>query len=114
MSEYHGGPARIYHANGLPQEDRCRSLSSGKKSYREEGFITIKITSRMVKKAGLNKARLNYGLTLRTIISHGCPGDPFFQVATCVSCHRMNEAGNEFGPDLTKLDPKQAPGRPAP
>lgn len=58
----------------------------------------------MVKKAGLN-----YGLTLRTIISHDCPGDPFFQVATCVSCHRMNEAGNEFGPDLTKLHPKQAP-----
>ena len=57
-------------------------------SYREEGFITIKSTSRMVKKAGLN-----YGLTLRTIISHDCPGDPFFQVATCASCHRMNEAG---------------------
>ena len=31
-----------------------------------------------------------------------------FQVATCVSCHRMNGAGNQFGPDLTKRDPKQA------
>ena len=36
-------------------------------------------------------------------------GKQLFQVATCVSCHRMNGAGNEFGPDLTKLDPKQAP-----
>ena len=36
-------------------------------------------------------------------------GKQLFQVATCISCHRMNGAGNEFGPDLTKLDPKQAP-----
>ena len=72
-----GGPARLYHANGLPQEDQCRSLFSGKKSYREERFITIKSTSRIVKKAGLNKAGLNYGLTLRTIISHDCPGGPY-------------------------------------
>lgn len=28
-----------------------------------------------------------------------------FQVATCVSCHKMNGVGQEFGPDLTKLDP---------
>jgi putative heme-binding domain-containing protein len=32
-----------------------------------------------------------------------------FQVATCVSCHRMNGVGNEFGPDLTKIDPKNKP-----
>jgi putative heme-binding domain-containing protein len=30
-----------------------------------------------------------------------------FQMANCVGCHKMNGAGNEFGPDLTKLDPKQ-------
>ncbi len=36
-------------------------------------------------------------------------GKQLFQVATCVSCHRMNGAGNEFGPDLTKLDPRQTP-----
>jgi putative heme-binding domain-containing protein len=38
-------------------------------------------------------------------------GKQLFQVATCVSCHRMhrmNGAGNKFDPDLTKLDPKQA------
>jgi putative heme-binding domain-containing protein len=32
-----------------------------------------------------------------------------FQAATCVSCHRMNGVGNEFGPDLTKIDPKNKP-----
>jgi putative heme-binding domain-containing protein len=30
-----------------------------------------------------------------------------FQMTSCVGCHKMNGVGNEFGPDLTKLDPKQ-------
>ncbi len=29
-----------------------------------------------------------------------------FRVANCVACHRLNGVGNQFGPDLTKLDPK--------
>jgi putative heme-binding domain-containing protein len=33
-------------------------------------------------------------------------GKQMFQVANCVACHRMNGTGAEFGPDLTKLDPK--------
>jgi putative heme-binding domain-containing protein len=33
-------------------------------------------------------------------------GKQMFQVASCVACHKLNGAGNEFGPDLTKLDPK--------
>jgi putative heme-binding domain-containing protein len=32
-----------------------------------------------------------------------------FQAATCVSCHRLNDVGTAFGPDLTKLDPKNKP-----
>ena len=36
-------------------------------------------------------------------------GKQLFQLATCVSCHKMSGTGNEFGPDLTKLDPKQTP-----
>jgi putative heme-binding domain-containing protein len=33
-------------------------------------------------------------------------GKSMFQVASCVSCHKMEGVGNEFGPDLTKLDVK--------
>jgi putative heme-binding domain-containing protein len=33
-------------------------------------------------------------------------GKRMFEVATCVACHKMNSVGAEFGPDLTKLDPK--------
>jgi putative heme-binding domain-containing protein len=33
-------------------------------------------------------------------------GKHLFEVASCVACHRLNGAGNEFGPDLAKLEPK--------
>jgi putative heme-binding domain-containing protein len=33
-------------------------------------------------------------------------GKQLFQVGSCVSCHKLNGVGTEFGPDLTKLDPK--------
>ncbi len=32
-----------------------------------------------------------------------------FEVANCVACHRLNGAGNDYGPDLAKLDPKFTP-----
>ena len=41
-------------------------------------------------------------------------GKQLFQLATCVTCHRIDGVGAEFGPDLAKLDPKQNPRRPAP
>ena len=34
-------------------------------------------------------------------------GKHLFTVASCVACHKLNGVGNEFGPDLTKLEPKQ-------
>lgn len=33
-------------------------------------------------------------------------GKQIFQVANCVACHKLNGVGQEFGPDLSKLDPK--------
>jgi putative heme-binding domain-containing protein len=33
-------------------------------------------------------------------------GRALYQSTRCVACHRMNGEGNEYGPDLTKLDPK--------
>ena len=39
-------------------------------------------------------------------------GKHLFTVATCIACHKLNGVGNEFGPDLTKMDPKrQGPRR---
>ncbi|MCS7046456.1 MAG: HEAT repeat domain-containing protein, partial [Gemmataceae bacterium] len=36
-------------------------------------------------------------------------GKQMFQVATCVACHRVDNVGNNFGPDLTQLDAKKKP-----
>jgi putative heme-binding domain-containing protein len=36
-------------------------------------------------------------------------GKHLFQVASCISCHKLDGMGNEYGPDLTKLDPKLTP-----
>ena len=33
-------------------------------------------------------------------------GKQMFTVSACISCHKMEGQGQEFGPDLTKLDPK--------
>ncbi len=33
-------------------------------------------------------------------------GKQMFTVATCIACHQFGGQGNNFGPDLTKLDPK--------
>ncbi len=36
-------------------------------------------------------------------------GKQMFQVAVCVSCHKLNGVGTEVGPDLAKLDAKLKP-----
>jgi putative heme-binding domain-containing protein len=36
-------------------------------------------------------------------------GRELFRTASCISCHKMGEAGNAFGPELAKLDAKMAP-----
>lgn len=33
-------------------------------------------------------------------------GKQMFQAASCIACHKLEGVGNEFGPDLLKLDPK--------
>jgi putative heme-binding domain-containing protein len=33
-------------------------------------------------------------------------GKAMFKVATCIACHKMDGEGQDFGPDLAKLDPK--------
>jgi putative heme-binding domain-containing protein len=36
-------------------------------------------------------------------------GKQMFQVASCTGCHRLNETGQVFGPDLTQLNPPRQP-----
>lgn len=37
-------------------------------------------------------------------------GRRMFEVASCASCHRLNDVGEPIGPDLARLDPKLARG----
>jgi putative heme-binding domain-containing protein len=37
-------------------------------------------------------------------------GKQLFQVANCVACHKLDGVGQQFGPDLARLDAKQTPG----
>ena len=41
-------------------------------------------------------------------------GKQIFEVASCVSCHRMNGVGTQIGPDLAQLDAKMTPRRDPP
>jgi putative heme-binding domain-containing protein len=36
-------------------------------------------------------------------------GRELFRTASCVSCHKMGDAGNAFGPELAKLEAKMTP-----
>jgi putative heme-binding domain-containing protein len=36
-------------------------------------------------------------------------GKQIFEVASCVSCHKLNGAGVAIGPDIAQLDPKMTP-----
>jgi putative heme-binding domain-containing protein len=36
-------------------------------------------------------------------------GKQMFQVASCTACHKLDDAGNAFGPDLAQLDVKKKP-----
>lgn len=36
-------------------------------------------------------------------------GKAMFKIANCVACHKLDGIGNEFAPDLAKLDPKWTP-----
>jgi putative heme-binding domain-containing protein len=36
-------------------------------------------------------------------------GKQLFTVASCIACHQLNGVGKQFGPDLTKIDPKHTP-----
>ena len=52
---------------------------------------------------------------LATAVEHLEPGRSYnsgrqmFTMASCISCHKVGDQGNDFGPKLTELDPKWKP-----
>ena len=46
------------------------------------------------------------GLAELSIGSSHSAGKQMFTVASCIACHKLEGVGNQFGPELTKLEPK--------
>jgi putative heme-binding domain-containing protein len=86
LDEYQANPQAYLAANPLPIKDALLKDNRPRTEWKYEELA-----------AGL--AELSTGR------SHG-GGKQMFVVASCVACHKLEEVGNQFGPELTKLDPK--------
>ena len=87
VDEYQADPEGYVAKHALPIKDELLKFSRPRKEWKFEDLAAE------VEKLGPGRSFSN--------------GKQMFQVGTCVACHKLNGVGNEFGPDLTKLDPKQ-------
>jgi putative heme-binding domain-containing protein len=86
LDEYSADPEGYLARHPLPAADELLKFIRPRKEWRFEELAPA-------------LAQLGHGH------SYG-NGKQMFQVANCVACHRFCGMGNEFGPDLAKLDPK--------
>jgi putative heme-binding domain-containing protein len=88
LEAYLEGPEAYLAKNPLPVKDELLKYNRPRTEWKlEELAESVK---EMEAKGGRNYAN----------------GRQMFTVATCVACHKFGGQGNEFGPDLTKLDAK--------
>ena len=86
LDEYLADPEGYLAAHQLPIQDELLKSNRPRKEWKLDDLAA-------------DVKKLDHGR------SYG-NGKQIFQAATCVSCHKLNGAGQDFGPDLTKLDPK--------
>ena len=89
LDEYLADPEGYLAKNSLPVEDELLKFNRPRKEWKFDDLAS-------------SVEPLDHGRSFNN-------GKQMFQVANCVACHRMNDLGNEIGPDLTKLDPKMKP-----
>jgi len=89
LDEYEANPEAYLAANSLPIKDALLKDRRPRTEWKYEELA-----------AGL--AELSQGRSHAT-------GKQMFTVASCVACHKLENVGNQFGPELTKLDPKWQP-----
>ena len=89
LDEYLADPEGYLAAHPLPIKDELLRSNRPRKEWKLEDLAA-------------DVEKLDHGR------SYG-NGKQIFQAAACVSCHKLNGVGQEFGPDLTKLDPKWKP-----
>jgi len=86
LDEYLADPEGYLAAHPLPIQDELLKSNRPRKEWKLDDLAA-------------DVEKLNHGR------SYG-NGKQIFQAATCASCHKLSGVGLEFGPDLTKLDPK--------
>jgi putative heme-binding domain-containing protein len=89
LDQYLANPEAYLAANPLPIKDELLADRRPRTEWKYDDLAAVV--------AGLKSGR-SYG-----------SGKQMFQVASCIACHRLDGVGNEFGADLTKLDPKLKP-----
>ena len=87
LDEYRADPVAYVAANPLPLKDELLKFNTRSQEWKFADLVS-------------NVKPLPGGRAFEV-------GKELFKVANCVACHRLNNVGQEFGPDLTKLDPKR-------
>ena len=87
LDEYRANPAAYLAAHPLPVQDQLLKSSSRGREWKVEELIA-------------EVRELPMGRSFEV-------GFASFKVANCVACHKLNNEGQVFGPDLAKLDAKK-------
>ena len=87
LNEYPANPEAYLAANPLEIRDELLTFISRNTEWKYDDLIGP-------------VAKLMHGRSFEV-------GKSLFKVANCVACHKLNGEGQEFGPDLTKIEPKQ-------
>ena len=87
LSKYLADPTAYLAANPLPAEDELLAFNTRAREWKFDEL-----------RAEVNE--LGRGRSFEV-------GQELFKVASCVGCHKLNNQGQVFGPDLVKLDPKK-------
>jgi putative heme-binding domain-containing protein len=89
LDEYEANPEAYLAANPLPIKDALLKDRRPRTEWKYEELAPAL--------AELSQGRSHAG------------GKQMFTVAACVACHKLENVGNQFGPELTQLDPKWQP-----
>lgn len=87
LKAYRSDPAKYLASQNLPVKDKLLELIGKEREWKVDDIIEF------VKPL---KAGRNYEVGLNA-----------FKVANCMACHKVGEVGQQFGPELAKLDPKK-------
>jgi putative heme-binding domain-containing protein len=88
LEKYQEGPESYLAKNPLPISDPLLKFNRPRKEWKLDDLASFTKT-----------------LSGRSFAT----GRQMFSVGTCIACHKFGGQGQEFGPDLTKLDPKWKP-----